>query len=109
MMRAFLEEVLAKDFTVQTFENGAEAMSFYETNEQPDVMLLDYEMEGMNGKQVLELMKSSGFYKDLPIVLLSGQKKSETRISCLALGAKDFITKPFHPQELVLRINNALN
>lgn len=109
MMREFLNQLLSKHYEVKTFENGAEAMAYIESNKHPDAMLLDYEMEGMNGHEVLETIKSSGFFKDIPVVLLSGKKKSETRISCLKSGAKDFISKPFNPAELELRIENAMN
>jgi DNA-binding response OmpR family regulator len=97
MMREFLHQFLSKHYEVITFENGIEAMAYIESNKQPDVMLLDYEMDVMNG------------YEDIPVILLSGKKTSETRIACLKSGAKDFITKPFNPAELELRIENAMN
>jgi two-component system chemotaxis response regulator CheY len=109
MMREFLHQLLFKHYEVITFENGTEAMAYIESNNQPDVMLLDYEMEGMNGHEILETIKSSGFFKDIPVILLSGKKTSETRIACLKSGAKDFISKPFNPAELKLRIENAMN
>lgn len=109
MMREFLNELFSKQYKVETFENGKEAMSYIASNDQPDAMLLDYEMDGMSGHEVLKTIKSSGFHKDIPVILLSGKKKSETRISCLELGAKDFISKPFNPVELELRIQNAMN
>ncbi|MFY0606793.1 MAG: response regulator [Cyclobacteriaceae bacterium] len=109
MMLEFLKQLLSKHYNVKTFENGVQAMSHIVSQEQPDAILLDYEMEGMNGHEVLETIKSSGFLKDIPVILLSGKQKSETRISCLKSGAKDFISKPFNPVELQLRIQNALN
>lgn len=108
MMREFLHQLLSRHYVVKTFENGIQAMSYLASNNQPDAMLLDYEMDGMNGQEILETIKSSGFYKEIPVILLSGKKKSETRISCLESGARDFISKPFNPIELELRIQNAM-
>lgn len=109
MMREFLRQLLSKDYIVQTFENGEQAMQYIASNQQPNAMIVDFEMDGLNGQELLEMIKSSGFYKDIPVILLSGKTKSETRIACLASGAKDFISKPFNPIELKLRIQNALN
>jgi DNA-binding response OmpR family regulator len=109
MMREFLRQLLSDQYEVNTFETGIKAMAFIASHGQPDAMLLDYEMEGLNGQDILEMIKTSGFYKDIPVIFLSGKNKSETRIACLESGAKDFILKPFNPIELKLRIQNAMN
>ena len=109
MMREFLRQLLSKHYEVKTFDNGAQVMSYLTSNENPDALLLDYDMEDMNGKEILEIIKSSGFYNEIPVIFLSGIKQSETRIACLESGAKDFILKPFNPIELELRIQNAIN
>ncbi|NTU85962.1 MAG: response regulator, partial [Chloroflexales bacterium] len=76
---------------------------------QPDIILLDLMMPGLDGFTILELLRrrtpSDGF---LPILVITADLTPETRRRALALGAKDFLTKPFDPIEVVLRIWNML-
>ncbi len=109
MMREFIRSYFSEQYNVETFENGEQALSYMQAHNNPDIILLDYELEGMNGMEILQTLKSSGFFKSIPVILLSGKDKSETRISCLQSGAQDYLTKPFNPVELALRIQNATN
>jgi putative two-component system response regulator len=76
---------------------------------QPDIILLDLLMPGIDGFAVMELLRrrmADGVF--LPILVLTADVTTETRRRALALGAKDFLTKPFDPIEVVLRIWNLL-
>lgn len=53
-------------------------------------------------------MRESGFFSDVPLIVLSGEESSSERIKCLKLGANDYLIKPFNPEELALRIENLL-
>ena len=76
---------------------------------EPDLVLLDLHMPYLGGLEVLRLLSSKtepGEY--LPIVVLTADANPESKQACLAGGAKDFLTKPFDAQEVLLRIRNML-
>lgn len=81
---------------------------FRETS--PDLVLLDLRMPQMNGLQVLErLVAATSPATYLPIVMLTGDDRPKIREQALAMGAKDFLGKPFDRLEVVLRIRNLLD
>ena len=86
-------------------KNAEEALRILGSNKL-DMVLLDISMPGMNG---LELLRCVIETYALPTIMLSGQNAIEIKVKCLEIGAEDFITKPFSPQELVTRINKILN
>jgi len=88
-------------FTVITAASGEEALERIEA-EKPDIMLLDMIMPGIDGLQVLEKVQGS----DMPVIAFSAS--SESREGAMRLGARDFITKPFHPDDLLLKIESLL-
>jgi two-component system chemotaxis response regulator CheY len=57
-------------------------------------------MSGMNGFEFLKEVRLMGFLKHTPVILLSGNKESKERILGYQLGAQDYLTKPFNPEEL---------
>lgn len=76
---------------------------------QPDLILLDLIMPHMDGFQVMDLLKplaGDGTY--LPILILTADTDQRSRQKALAGGARDFLTKPFDPTEVLLRIQNLL-
>lgn len=73
-----------------------------------DLLLLDIEMPHLNGFQVMEQVRRHYDMDDLPIIILTGNSDSETRNAALALGANDFINKPFDQTEVKLRCMNLL-
>jgi DNA-binding response OmpR family regulator len=75
---------------------------------RPDLIILDLRMPEMNGDEFLIYLKKNGLYKDIPVVVLSGEESSDIRIKMLELGAEDFILKPFNPMELKIRIKKVL-
>jgi DNA-binding response OmpR family regulator len=84
--------------------NGAEALQ--KVREQaPDLVLLDIMLPGSNG---LDLCRSLRLYDEVPIVLLSARGTDIDKIMGLQSGADDYITKPFHPLELVARVQSVL-
>ena len=76
---------------------------------KPDIVLLDLRMPGHDGFAVLkELAPFTLGPERLPVVMITGDDSTEVKRAALSLGAKDFISKPFDPAEVVLRINNLL-
>jgi two-component system response regulator VicR len=81
-------------------ENCAQAMEIFE-REEPDCALLDVMLPDGDG---FDLMKRMRAQRDMPIVFLSARDEDEARLRGLGLGADDYITKPFLPKELELRL-----
>ena len=105
MVREFIQKALENaGYDVITASNGREAL---DKVSQFDVslMLLDIVMPGLDGFEVLEHMQQ---YENIPVIMLSGIGGETTKIDTLAIGADDYITKPFSVEELLVRIQAKL-
>jgi adenylate cyclase len=89
-------------------DNGFAALSSIE-NEVPDVILLDIEMPGLDGIEVLERIKSDAKTRHIPVIMISGVDDSDSVVRCLEAGADDFLPKPFDPVIFRARIAAGLN
>src|ERR1700750_179154 len=69
--------------------------------ERPDIVVLDIDMPGLDGGQVLERIRQ---LTDVPVVMLSGHDDELEKVRALQSGADDYVTKPFGPQELLARL-----
>lgn len=85
--------------------NGMEALQRFET-ESPDCILLDVRMPGMDGFAVCQELRARG--ADTPVIFVTAQRDIDTFDRALGVGADDFLTKPVHPAELVVRVQAAL-
>lgn len=108
MMRHFLTQLFGKKHDVIVSSSAEEALGQLQANEQSDLVLTDYNLEGMSGFSLLEQIKASPRLSHIPVIVLSGQGQSENRIKCLQAGAADFVNKPFNPLELELKITRLL-
>lgn len=88
-------------------ENGAEAIRRAKAD-SPDLILLDIMMAGMNGLEVCRLLKADPATSRIPLIMLTAKAEEPDRVTGLELGADDYMTKPFSPRELVLRIKSVL-
>ena len=109
MMRAFLKEFFSRDYEVFTFPDVQEAWQWLEEGHFPDLITVDLKMPGLSGMDFLTRIKGFPMFSHIPVIVVSGVDKSHDRIRCLELGAADYITKPFNPQELALRVRRQLN
>lgn len=78
------------------------------TPSPPDVVLLDIALVGQDGLEVCRQLRADPRFRDVPVLLLSGQTDAETKRAGFAAGADDFVAKPFVPDELVTRIDAQL-
>ncbi len=108
-VRKILEAVLGKDNSVLSKENGQEALEWLQEGNMPDLIICDIQMPIMSGEEFVKEVKASGYFKDIPIIMLSGLESSEERIKMLKLGTNDYIVKPFNPEELKLKVSIYLN
>jgi len=89
-------------------DNGFAALTAIGT-EQPDLVLLDIEMPGLDGIEVLDRIKSDATMRHIPVIMISGVDDSESVVRCLQAGADDFLPKPFDASILRARIGAGLN
>ena len=94
-------------YRVRTVSTGAEALDAVRS-ERPDLVVLDLMLPGLSGFEILEEMRRQPSVEDVPVVVLTARREESDRIRGLELGADDYLTKPFSPQELVLRIGAVL-
>jgi len=66
-------------------------------------------MPALNGFEFLDRIKASGFFDDIPIIILSGRDWSKDKIKCFEKGAEDYVVKPFNPSEIIARIKRRLD
>jgi DNA-binding response OmpR family regulator len=91
-------------YAVVIANDGNEAMEIWR-RENPDLIVLDLMMPKLGGMQVCEQIR---YEQDVPIVMLTARGEEPDRLMGLTVGADDYITKPFSPRELVLRIHAIL-
>lgn len=103
-IRLLLENYLGKTFEVTTKSDGLEAMKWLQSGNLPDLIVADIQMPNLDGIQFIQQVRASGFYKDIPLIMLSGIESSQEKIKCLKMGANDYVVKPFNPEELAIRI-----
>ncbi len=94
-------------FDVMTAEDGAEALKKARAS-LPSLVVLDLMMPEMDGLEVCKMLRRDPATAALPIIMLTAKAAEIDRILGLELGADDYITKPFSPRELVLRIRKIL-
>lgn len=94
-------------YRVRTVESGDDAMEVVR-NERPDMVVLDLMLSGVSGYEFLEEFRRQPQMEGVPVVVLTARKEESDPIEDLELGADDVLTKPFSPQELVLRIGVVL-
>jgi len=75
---------------------------------QPDLIIMDWEMPGMNGFEVLQVLKKNDLTKDLPVILVSGVSFNDKIKEAFEAGVADFMPKPVKAEELVARANSVL-
>ena len=74
----------------------------------PDLVILDVMLPGMDGIQIFRAMKENEMTRGIPVIFLTARGTLDDRLEGLSLGADDYVTKPFSPKELVLRVRNVL-
>jgi len=95
-------------FQVELASDGREALACLESDTEYGLVLTDLMMPHLSGLEVLEAMTELSHRKDLPVVMLTAKGQDADREKALALGARDFLTKPFSPKKLLARINELL-
>jgi DNA-binding response OmpR family regulator len=88
-------------------ENGAVALESVKS-ERPDLIVLDAMMPVLTGSEVLTILKADPESAMLPVIMLTARRNQEDVVAALRGGAADYLTKPFIPEELLVRVETAL-
>src|SRR6266404_4251562 len=99
----------AAGYACRESENGAETLARVR-NDAPALVLLDYDMPGLNGAEVLKKIRTDPVPRvaQIPTIMLTGHGGEDSEVLCLEAGADDFVTKPIHPAVLRARIETHL-
>jgi two-component system, OmpR family, phosphate regulon response regulator PhoB len=109
---ASLAELLVWHFKREDFEvahtiDGEEAL-LLAREKVPDIVLLDWMVEGLSGIEVCRRLRRAAETQNVPIIMLTARGEEEDRVRGLETGADDYVTKPFSPRELVARVGAVL-
>ena len=97
----------SEGYRARTVDDGYQALDALE-HERFDAVLLDILMPGIDGLEVLEVVKADSRLWRIPVIVISAVEETASIVRCLQLGAEDFVSKPFDPVVLRARINGAL-
>ena len=103
-MLSLLHTFLRDSYQVSIATNGQEAIDSLKNDGMPDLMLLDYLMPGMNGRETLEVIRNDEELKDLPVFFLTGVSDSSRISECLKLDPIGYILKPIGKFSLLAKI-----
>lgn len=101
-----LNFILCKEYLVVMKTSGIEAFSWLEEGNYPELIISDLEMPYFDGTSFIRNLKISGFYRDTPVIVLSGTDDLEAHIAKMSFAVEGYITKPFNPISLKAAINN---
>lgn len=104
-MRRLLAFLLSREFRVRVAKNGREALEMVRER-PPYLVLTDVMMPEMSGTELCSEIKDSEETRHIPVVLVTSKAEREMKIAGLEIGADDYVTKPFHPRELLARVRS---
>ncbi len=103
-----LTDILKCDYQCAYIQNSNDAVDFIKKY-RPDLIILDYQMPGLLGTELCQIIRSTESIKHLPVVFVSGVATTEEKIKTFDMGADDFVSKPFHIKELQVRLKRLLH
>ena len=97
------KNILTEHYIVATAPSAEKMFALLENN-IPALILLDIDMPVMSGYEAIKVLKTKAETKKIPVIFLSGKTELNDQLEGIALGADDYITKPFEPDNLIERI-----
>jgi putative two-component system response regulator len=105
IVKKYLERAGYRDF--ETTTDSTAAMRILQAT-RPDVLLLDVNMPSIDGIEILRQVRADAQFRFLPILILTANTDEQIKLTCLDLGATDFLLKPVDPLDLTPRVRNSL-
>jgi class 3 adenylate cyclase len=99
---------LKDQYAIVAAINGDKALKMAVAEPRPDLILLDIMMPGMDGFEVCSRLKADPITRDIPVIFLSALDDTANKVKGFAAGAVDYISKPFQPEEVHVRVNTHL-
>jgi CheY-like chemotaxis protein len=106
--RLLLSHYLGTYYNVVEKSGAQDALEYLCNGPETDVIISDILMPGMTGIEFLNTYQKQRHLKISPVIVLSSVENSAERLKCFKHGARDFVLKPFNPEELHVRIKNVL-
>lgn len=103
---AILSDLLQEDYKIKVAKSGQKALEIAKGIEKPDLILLDIEMPEMNGYEVCKELKNNPLTNNIPVIFVTARNDVKDEEYGLNLGAVDYISKPFHPTIVKIRVKN---
>ena len=100
-----MKQLLENDYDVSLADSGASAFRAI-TLEQPDLVLLDYEMPVCDGRQTLEMLRTVKEFDHIPVIFLTGKRDPESMIKVMPLNPAGYFLKHLKPQEIKKKIDD---
>ncbi|HAO25986.1 MULTISPECIES: phosphate regulon transcriptional regulator PhoB [unclassified Methylophaga] len=94
-------------FTCEASKDAESGLEWLK-NQQPDMILLDWMLPGIDGIEFIRRLRANEFLASIPVIMLTAKGESEDMVKGLSVGADDYINKPFSPPELIARIKAVL-
>jgi two-component system phosphate regulon response regulator PhoB len=94
-------------FTCESVSDAEQGLDWLE-QQQPDLILLDWMLPGIDGIEFIRRLRANDLWSDLPVIMLTAKGESEDMVKGLSVGADDYVNKPFSPPELTARIKALL-
>ena len=105
---AFLAELLAMEGYVPIVVNDSKKAVSMATATRPDAFLLDLMMPDPDGFKVCRMLRANPHFAESPIIIITAMDDMDSRIVAYGAGANDYVVKPFHIEELALKLKNLL-
>jgi phosphoserine phosphatase RsbU/P len=103
-----VHSMLKDNFRIRVATSGAKALDLARAKPQPDLILLDVTMPEMDGYEVCAILKATPGTRDIPVIFLTGKTEADDETKGFAVGAVDYIHKPFSPAVVKARVNTHL-
>lgn len=103
-----LIQFLSSHYTIETKDDGLETLIWLQQGNFADLIIADFNLPELSGIELVKRVKESGYFRNIPIIVISSNDNSSDRIQCLKLGAADYIVKPYNPEDLLIRIEKFL-
>jgi len=106
-LRLLMRVLARRGYRTRTVSSGKLALRAART-EAPDLILLDIKMPDLNGYEVCELLKADATLQDIPVIFISVLDEAIDKVKALRVGGVDYVTKPFHFEEVYARVETHL-
>lgn len=106
--RTIIQDVLGgAGFMVETAGDGEQGLALLKRS-PPDLILLDWMMPKLSGREFCERLREDSALKGIPVILLTVKRETEDELEALHFGADDFVSKPFKAEDLLARVRAVL-